>query len=75
MKDILINIEYHYFSSIYIANNGSCLREKKEKSKIIIVAATCFIISILLIGPNGEQKQKHSKKIKLLKHKVVRRTM
>ena len=44
------------FSSIYIANNGSCLREKKEKSKII-VAATCFIISILLIGPNGEQKQ------------------
>ena len=33
MKDILINIEYHYFSSIYIANNGSCLREKKEKSK------------------------------------------
>ena len=48
---------------------------KRKKNQKIIIAATCFIISILLIGPNGEQKQKHSKKIKLLKHKVVRRTM
>ena len=76
MKDILINIGVSLFLVAFILLITALVYAKRKKNqKIIIVAATCFIISILLIGPNGEQKQKHSKKIKLLKHKVVRRTM
>ena len=57
MKDILINIGVSLFLVAFILLITALVYAKRKKKSKIIVAATCFIISILLIGPNGEQKQ------------------
>lgn len=67
MKEFLVNTGVVLFLVAFVLLITAivyAIRKKKIK-KLMIISLTCFVISILLIGPNADKKQSNTEKAKV----------